>query len=607
MRRENVRLIDPPSRIVRVAIAPDLGCVLTDTGTLSCFGQVFYDRIRDSLMEREVRCDELSSRAASTRCYDQLDVLADTAALRIERIATGVTAFAVEQGVVCFVTARGRDLRCRVLDPDDAPLRVLDDLRWSARVNGRAIDVCAAGDRACALDHRGKIWCWGDEAVRFSLLDDPLVAERTPQNIAQLPGARAISCESQQVCVLDAAGAVHCAALPGLAVDGSQALEPQRDLPPVRSIQSASTHTCAQGTDGSVHCWGSNTSGGLGTGDLHDRERPTPVPALYGATVVALGTDATCAIVANQMRCAGDARYARFGGRLTQNPRRFEVISPPSGSRALGFDSRGLPCVRGADGAWSCARLAADEAVVSLQSAFGGARDVVDVRYGCLLRESGRLECGARSVDDVVLFDAAPRQAIALDRSGGMHRYAESVHQPDPQFRPLPWRGAPVRQVIATGTTACVRSDDGRLSCDSGGGLFNPRPFRDFRAELLFGSAGHVCARQSTGPLRCASSHALRYSTDAESLPDPGALDVGRNRNELCALEEGELACTAGESRFSVSNVSSFRVSEDAVCARLRDGSVQCSAAEIGEWMVGPASFIYTLPRAVRVNAPTVR
>jgi hypothetical protein len=131
--------------------------------------------------------------------------------------------------------------------------------------------------------------------------------------------------------------------------------------------------------------------------------------------------------------------------------------------------------------------------------------------------------------------------------------------------------------------------------------------FQDFTAATTFGSAGHLCARQTTGPLRCGRQYALHRTTDAAVLPDPGTPEVLRNQSDVCYLQGGELQCNAGESRFSLSNVSSFRVSEDTVCALLRDGSVQCSAANLDQWKVGPASYLYVVPQVIRLNEPLDR
>jgi alpha-tubulin suppressor-like RCC1 family protein len=77
--------------------------------------------------------------------------------------------------------------------------------------------------------------------------------------------------------------------------------------------------TCVVLGDGTAKCWGDNRSGTIGDGTTTNRATPTPVTGIAGATSIAVGDDAACAVLATGVKCWG-SNEARTLNAMTPDP-----------------------------------------------------------------------------------------------------------------------------------------------------------------------------------------------------------------------------------------------------------------------------------------------
>jgi alpha-tubulin suppressor-like RCC1 family protein len=175
-------------------------------------------------------------------------------------------------------------------------------------VNGYCVgdgDVCdpafaqvsAGAGFACALDVRGLLWCWGDNAHH------QLTADATPQLVlATRIGDttwQQISAGGGHTCGITTDGALQCwgandrGQVSGTVIgDVTAPLAIDAPGAPGRwtSVTAGENATCATGDDGSLWCWGAGDRGQLGTGATVDVGVPTQVAQQYdNITAVALG------------------------------------------------------------------------------------------------------------------------------------------------------------------------------------------------------------------------------------------------------------------------------------------------------------------------------
>jgi alpha-tubulin suppressor-like RCC1 family protein len=190
--------------------------------------------------------------------------------------------------------------------------------------------VSAGRYQTCALDNRGVVWCWGDNAygqIGYVNLDPPYGTEDRlyAKEIAfPFPGPATtiadISVGGQHVCAIDTLGTTWCW---GSNVDGRLGIgtsdsDPHPtpvvpsglDAMPVTFVSAGSSHSCATALDDvlmkfTLKCWGNNDYGQLGVGDRLDRYYPInvnkPVPnnsqpfETASPSVPSAGDEFTCA------------------------------------------------------------------------------------------------------------------------------------------------------------------------------------------------------------------------------------------------------------------------------------------------------------------------
>ena len=197
----------------------------------------------------------------------------------------------------------------------------------------------------CRIDAAGAVGCWGDDGFGQVGSTPSTVSIPDAQQVMGVPTAVALALGDSHACALTTGHAVYCwglndayqlghpaatggdqiclGAAPGQTVPCSSNPTLVADLPDAVAIAAAGAWTCILATDGTVRCWGavqgmaSDAGVGCGLGTQASGgtcyAAPYTVAGLGGATLLAVGFDHACAIVAagaesdagNQVSCWG--------------------------------------------------------------------------------------------------------------------------------------------------------------------------------------------------------------------------------------------------------------------------------------------------------------
>jgi hypothetical protein len=188
-------------------------------------------------------------------------------------------------------TMRVAPLRCSQKSlPESPPVTV------KGRRSIVATQIATGLVHSCALDAKGRAFCWGDDA--YGQLGQPIGALQGDASAAPLfvealgTGVGAIAAGRAHTCALRA-GDVLCWGDSSLGqcgpdVVGKTAQPTKVTLGvPAKSVVARGDRSCASLTDGRVTCWGRDAAG---TGKLP----PTPLPSTTGALQIALGDAHVC-------------------------------------------------------------------------------------------------------------------------------------------------------------------------------------------------------------------------------------------------------------------------------------------------------------------------
>ena len=206
------------------------------------------------------------------------------------------------------------------------------------------VELRSSDGATCARRRSGAVVCWGDnahgevaphavEAGRASAAagahdrsgEPPSYApgnvQRTPGEIVELRGARALAMGLRHGCALDGEGHVQCwgdasfGQLGGGVLDAFQ-LRRVAGVPPLVEIAAGGVETCGRTAAGEVWCWGGERSSGTrdpeqsSAGDAPSRVVSTPaaVPGVAGATRLQVLAGRACAWTGSgEALCWGDS------------------------------------------------------------------------------------------------------------------------------------------------------------------------------------------------------------------------------------------------------------------------------------------------------------
>jgi alpha-tubulin suppressor-like RCC1 family protein len=328
-------------------------------------------------------------------------------------------------------------------------------------------DLAAGQSHTCALmmTSGGGLRCWG--ANRSGQLGDGGNADRaSPPGTDTVTGVTAVATGGTQTCALSSDGGVRCwgGNANGQLGDGSTTA---RAAPPttavlsgVKAIAAGRTHTCALTTAGGVRCWGGNANGQLGDGSTTDRPAPPSADVLTGVSAIVAGGTHTCALMTTGgVRCWGGNANGQLGDGTND-----DRSTPPTADAGGGF-----------------AALAAGDT------------------HTCGLTTTGGVRCWGHNADGEL----------------GIGSYAIVVSPPTTDAL------TGVKQVVAGNTFTCALMTTGGVRCwgyNSHGEIGDDTVIAVDRqspatSDILTGvtslTAGfaHVCARMSSGGMRCWGSN----------------------------------------------------------------------------------------------------
>ncbi len=178
-----------------------------------------------------------------------------------------------------------------------------------------ALAVATGGNWSCAILNDHSVRCWGEGSLGQL---GPQVAEHSakPVPIDGLGPVESLSMGGYHACALLAKGAARCWGHngDGQLGDGTSEKRPAPVAPAgvpellqiAVSQSSVAPHTCALDKTGSVWCWGGNQSGAANPTEKRPAA-PTPakIAGISGASQVASGDGASCAVVKGSVFCWG--------------------------------------------------------------------------------------------------------------------------------------------------------------------------------------------------------------------------------------------------------------------------------------------------------------
>jgi len=334
-------------------------CVITDGGTLQCWGWNAYGQVGDgTLTSRTTAMTVIGlaggvvtvaggtyhscalTTAGGVQCWGgnstgQLGngtTVNQVMPVAVTGLASGVAAVTVGGLHTCALMTTG-GVRCW---GDNAQGQLGDGTTTDrsvpvavAGLGSVVVVVVAAGDgHTCALTSSGGVRCWGwNDSGQLG--DGTATNRLAPVAVSGLAGnVVAIAAGHRHTCAVTTAGAVQCWGynLYGMLGDGTTT----NRLTPVAvsglttgvvEVTGGWVHTCSLSRAGAVHCWGNNVHGQLGDGTSTNRLMPTTVTGLgSGATAVTAGSYHTCAVTGvGGVQCWGENPNGQVGDGTTAN------------------------------------------------------------------------------------------------------------------------------------------------------------------------------------------------------------------------------------------------------------------------------------------------
>ncbi len=188
------------------------------------------------------------------------------------------------------------------------------------------VSVTVGGAQSCALDARGRAFCWGYGAS--GALGSGFTASLpTPMAVAGDFVFTRLSEGGAHTCGVQGDGSAYCWGGNLYGILGNGTTEPQGTPVqvigglPFAEISAGSNLTCALVPGGAAHCWGDGYMGGLGNGSYLAMLAPVPVAGGLTFKQIAAGAAHVCALTgAGAAYCWGQNWAGQNGvGTVTTN------------------------------------------------------------------------------------------------------------------------------------------------------------------------------------------------------------------------------------------------------------------------------------------------
>lgn len=428
------RRVDLPAAVKRLELGRRHTCATLDDGRVACFGANDRGQLGNGNQQPTA----------------QVAIVGGLAAVR---------ELAVVSETSCVVLA-GADVRCWGSDADGVlgnglPAGTLPHEPARVAEVDDAIAVASGDDFSCAVRRSGQLWCWGGDR-RGQLGDGPATSGRsTPRAVAGLEHVVGVATGSAHTCAVDRRGDVHCF---GDNAAGQCVRDKRKriDTPvkvgglhQVKAVALGERHSCALQSNGSVSCWGDLP----GRGD----SSPTTVAGLSGIVELTAGARHTCARAASgRAWCWGENLRGQIGDGTGAGQLDEPVLSPRPVARltdAVALAGGGtFGCAVRRDGKVSCWGDNADRQLGS-----GTASDVwttpVPVRRLSGMRgvAAGRHHVCAHGAGKVVCWGRGEHGELGVEQ--------DRVPEPGPSV-PLD-----VVELAVGAEHSCARLGDGAVAC----------------------------------------------------------------------------------------------------------------------------------------------
>lgn len=414
-------------------------------------------------------------------------------------------------GAISFAAGLGQLAACATAGDETSPADAGSDIAFHPRPptsrDGSAeggptcaadpcvVRVAVGGAHSCAVIQDGTVRCWGDN-----------FAGELGASASDAGDAAALGTQSQTPVVVGGLEGIV-----GLAAGG-----------PFSSGSYDGDMTCAFSTSGPPQCWGSNEYAMLGNGAAPDNlSHPTPGPVgtLTASSIVSLGQTNGCAITSGAISCWGENSYQQLGQPLDGG---FGSSTPVAVTLAAGKKA-----VQSASGyAHTCVVL--DDGTVTCwgYDFYGQCGTTPNAQYTqptpvVVAGLSGIAEVAAGSYHTCARSTAGAVQCWGYNYEGalGNGSWDGGYQDPTPVTALLP-AGRKATEIVAGTYSTCALLDDGTVACwgfntygqtgivpDGGLGIAATPVIVagvEGAQQIAMGAGSeHVCARLSTGGVRC--------------------------------------------------------------------------------------------------------
>ncbi len=170
------------------------------------------------------------------------------------------------------------------------------------------VELAAGHEHTCTIARSGSVACWGSR--NGAPLGDGIAADEaqpTPIAVAGVDDAEQIAGGAWHTCIVRRGGRVTCWGGNGFGQSSAPSALPTMidDVDDAIDVVAGYGHTCVLRRDSSVWCWGYNELGQLGDGSLITRSEPMPVPGVVATAISSLDNH-TCALEpTNSLVCWG--------------------------------------------------------------------------------------------------------------------------------------------------------------------------------------------------------------------------------------------------------------------------------------------------------------
>ncbi len=225
---------------------------------------------------------------------------------------------------------------------------------------GSVRSISAGGSHTCALTQSGGLTCWGNN--KYGQLGENIApisptptrtetqestpSTRTPGVTPPISGrVSVLAAGKSHTCAVTDAGDLRCWGKNehgelgnGTWKDSGVPVEVSGLNRGVKAVAAGWGHTCALTDGGGVKCWGYNKNGELGDGSNTDSNTPVDVRGLEsGVTALEAADDHTCALLSNgTVKCWGFNLYGQLGDGTAENRNSpVDVTGLTSGTAAV--------------------------------------------------------------------------------------------------------------------------------------------------------------------------------------------------------------------------------------------------------------------------------